>query len=184
LPAPDAEHPVQPVTPDQSSMRDSHPAKTHGPQISTNLVARDAGQRIAGNRPVSSGIPRAQLNQIIDRISRIGAAGSPLTLNIGTGPSQGDSSYEQIVKDIYSRHWDAPAAAAAPDGPVTTVSVTIANSGKVAGAKIIKISGDEVMDSSVQRVLEQVTFIAPFSTKGAQRTYTINFRLRSRLAAD
>jgi len=57
------------------------------------------------------------------------------------------------------------------------VRVTIASDGTVISARVIDASGDDALDSSVQKTIERVTFIAPFpeGTTDKQRIYTINF---------
>ena len=58
--------------------------------------------------------------------------------------------------------------------------VTIGSDGKVISAKMLRHSGENRMDLSVQRTLDRIKFIEPFGpeAKEKQRTYTINFSLR------
>ena len=93
----------------------------------------------------------------------------------------GDSSvayanYASVVKSIYDQAWTLPDSIANDDENVK-VTVTIASDGTVISSSIVTPSGDASVDSSVQRTLDRVTFIAPF-LEGAtdkERTYTINF---------
>jgi TonB family protein len=70
----------------------------------------------------------------------------------------------------------------ASDNANAKVTVTIASDGTVISAQVISSSGDDSVDSSVQRTLDRVTFIAPFpeGTTDKQRTYTINFNLKAK----
>jgi len=60
--------------------------------------------------------------------------------------------------------------------------VTIASDGTVITASIVTPSGDASVDASVQKTLDRVTFIAPFpdGAKETERTYIINFNLKSK----
>ncbi|MEP6662172.1 MAG: energy transducer TonB [Verrucomicrobiota bacterium] len=59
--------------------------------------------------------------------------------------------------------------------------MVIARSGKVISADIIKGSRDATLDKSVRRALE-LKFIEPFpaGSKDSQRTYIINFNLKTK----
>jgi len=101
------------------------------------------------------------------------------------GP-QGDSAeaaanYGSIVKTVYTQAWILPDSASSDDSDVK-VSVTIARSGQVMDAHIVAPSGDASMDRSVQRTLERVTQIKPFSpdSTDTERTYTFSFNLKAK----
>jgi TonB family protein len=110
---------------------------------------------------------------------------SPTTsIDTNYGPGGGGEAYAnygQIVKSIYENAWMPPDDATSED-PITKVTVTIANDGTVISAHIVRPSGDSSADSSVQRTLNRVTFIAKFpdGAKEKQRTYTINFNLKAK----
>jgi TonB family protein len=110
---------------------------------------------------------------------------SPTTsIDTNYGPGGGGEAYAnygQIVKSIYENAWIPPDDATSED-PITKVTVTIASDGTVISARIVKPSGDTSADSSVQRTLNRVTFIAKFpdGAKEKQRTYTINFNLKAK----
>jgi len=111
------------------------------------------------------------------------------TTSIDTNYGQGGggeayANYAQIVKSIYEQQWIAPENAD-NDEAITKVTVTIARDGSVVSSRIVRASGDPAVDSSVQRTLDRVTFIAPFpeSTKDKERTYTINFNLKAKRLA-
>jgi TonB family protein len=98
----------------------------------------------------------------------------------------GDSSvayanYATAVVSVYRHAW-VPPDGMDNDSAIVKFTVTIASDGTVISARIIGPSGDASVDSAVQRVLERVTFIAPFP-EGApeqQRTYTLNFNATRR----
>ena len=86
-----------------------------------------------------------------------------------------------MVKSIYERAWVPPDDSASDDA-ITKVTVTIGHDGTVISARVLQGSGDSKVDKSVQRTLDEVTFIAPFpeGAKEKQRTYTINFNLKAK----
>jgi len=105
------------------------------------------------------------------------------TVELPPGFGEAVASYAQIVKSKYELAWLPPDDTASDDA-ITKVTVTIASDGNVVSAQILRASGDSMVDRSVQRTLDRVTFIAPFP-KGAtdkERTYTINFNLRAKRA--
>jgi len=99
----------------------------------------------------------------------------------GEGVGEAYASYASAVKSVYEREW-IPPEDTTDDNAITKVTVTIGSTGKVLSASIIRPSGETVVDRSVQRTLDRVTFIAPFpeGAKEKQRTYTINFNLKAK----
>jgi len=99
----------------------------------------------------------------------------------GSGPAY--ANYAAWVKTVYENAWVAPEDAA-NDNAIAKVSVTIAKDGKVVSSHITRPSGDSHVDGSVQRTLDRVTFVAPFpdGVKENQRTYIINFNLKTKRA--
>jgi TonB family protein len=103
------------------------------------------------------------------------------------GPGGGGevyASYDQVVRSIYWHAW-VPPEDTASDETIVKATVTIASDGAVLSARIIKPSRDASVDKSVQRTLDNVTFIRPFpeGAKDKQRTYTINFNLKAKRLA-
>jgi len=97
----------------------------------------------------------------------------------GGGPSY--ASFETVLKSIYFNNWREPSDATLEDA-VVKATVTIASDGTVLSARVTKTSGDPAVDRSVQRLLEDVTFIAPFpaGAKEKQRTYPLSFSLKAK----
>jgi len=87
-----------------------------------------------------------------------------------------NSPYAQVLSRIYLRGWRPPDRAT-NIGKIPEASVVIARDGRVMSAKLIKPSGDEELDSSVQQALKRVTAVFPFpkSLKGESRAFTIRF---------
>jgi colicin import membrane protein len=100
------------------------------------------------------------------------------------GPGGGgevSANYRDIIASKYYNAWVAPVGLD-DDTPVVVATVTISRSGDVMSARIIKRSGNSLMDRSIQNVLENVTFIEPFpeSSHEQERTVTIQFNLQAK----
>ena len=91
------------------------------------------------------------------------------------------ANYAETVKAIYERAWTPPNDTASDDANIK-VRVTIASDGNVVSARVIDPSGDASVDRSVRNTLDRVQFIAPFpsGTSDKERTYIINFNLKSK----
>jgi TonB family protein len=88
------------------------------------------------------------------------------------------AAYAKVVFDAYYHAWE-PSKNVVITNPITSTRVTIARDGEVMSAKILKSSGDEQMDKSVQKALDSVKSVQPFesSTEDTARTFIINFNL-------
>jgi TonB family protein len=98
----------------------------------------------------------------------------------GGGPSY--AGYEAWVLTVFDNAWVAPEDASSEDAMVW-VSVTIASDGRVVAKRITKRSGDQAVDSSVQRTLDKVSTIGrafPEGSKDKERTYLIPFNMKTK----
>jgi colicin import membrane protein len=97
----------------------------------------------------------------------------------GGGPTY--AGYDQFVRSTYWHAW-VPPEQSSKENPVTRATVVIGSDGHVISSRIVRTSGDSGVDSSVQRALDRVTFIAPFpeGSKDKQKTYNINFDLNAK----
>jgi TonB family protein len=98
----------------------------------------------------------------------------------GTG-SVSYANYASVVKSIYEQAWNPPGDTASDDA-IIKVSVVISRDGSVVSSRILNPSGDGSVDTSVQRTLDRVTFVAPFpdGAKEKERTFIINFNLKAK----
>jgi TonB family protein len=102
------------------------------------------------------------------------------------GPGGGGVPYanwKQAVKSDYANAWLLPDGVV--DEEATTVaSVTIARDGQVISSSITQLSGDNVVDRSVQATLDRVRRTAPLpdTAKENERTIKINFNVRAKRA--
>lgn len=102
-------------------------------------------------------------------------------IDFGPGGELFATNYRDAVASIYTAAWRPPDGFT-DESATVTATVTIARDGKVINAHIIDRSGNSVMDRSIQRTLENVTFIAPFpeGAKDQERTFTIEFNLKAK----
>jgi TonB C terminal len=70
-------------------------------------------------------------------------------------PGGSGYAHAKVVKDGYMQAWERSTNAVAPD-TITKVKVTVGKVGKVLSAVIVKFSGSEQMDKSVQKMLDDV----------------------------
>lgn len=133
-------------------------------------AAADARRRLA-----------RQIGQAADYIGSELSGGTSIEMQ---GPGGGGLPYAnfwQAVKSIYANAWVLPDGVE-NDAATTVASVTIARSGKVVDAHIVKFSGDAVVDHSVQTTLERVRNVPPFpeDTKDEVRTVRISFNVKQK----
>jgi TonB family protein len=86
------------------------------------------------------------------------------------------ANYGDVVISIYHHAW-APPDGMASDNVTVIFKVTIAKDGTVISAHIVTPSGDPSINAAVQRMLDRVTFIAPFpeDSTDEQRSYPVEF---------
>ena len=106
------------------------------------------------------------------------------------GPGNGEflsAGYENVIQSVYQARYDVELSSASEAGERQTevgVSVTIRRDGTVISSRILQPSGSPALNKLVQRVLDKVTFIAPFPPKSSdtQRTFNIIFDLKPKKA--
>jgi TonB family protein len=90
------------------------------------------------------------------------------------------ANYGSIVQAVYERAW-APPSELSDESGMVKARVVIRRDGTVASRTVIKPSGNKTLDRSVDRALS-IDFVAPFpeGAKDAERTFIINFDLKTR----
>jgi TonB family protein len=128
---------------------------------------------------------KREAREFVSAIRTIGENLSTSTLvQMTPGPGGGgevSANYRDIIASKYYNAWVAPVSLD-DDTPVVVATVTIARSGEVVSARIVKRSGNSLMDRSIQNALETVTFIEPFpeGSHEQERTVTIQFNLQAK----
>jgi TonB family protein len=133
-------------------------------------------------------------NQIWNKIaSGLGSAKNNVLSGTGSStsvemPGPGGEAfvnYGDLIGNVYQSRYDRALLAAgdiADKNASVDVSVTIARTGRVVSGRITRRSGNVALDKLVQRILDQVDFVAPFpdGTRDAQRSFNITFDLKTR----
>jgi colicin import membrane protein len=89
-------------------------------------------------------------------------------------------NYADLIWSKYYKEWQRP-----EDHEVRApvrVEIVVNRDGRIVSANIVKSSGDAALDRSVRQTLERVHSLPAFpeGAKDAQRTFTINFYLKSK----
>jgi TonB family protein len=106
-------------------------------------------------------------------------AGSGKGWGMGSGPTL--MNYAQYVREIYDLNWIVTDAVVGDSG-VVRVEIVVQRNGAARG-KIVKSSGNKMLDRSVQSALDKVKNIGrpfPEGATDSSRTFTINFNLTSK----
>ncbi len=107
------------------------------------------------------------------------SSGTTIEMPGGIG-GQAEVNYGDLVLKKYDDTWFAPAEVSDNEA-IVKARVVIARNGNVISADVIKASGNVSLDKSVRRALE-LRFIHPFpaGSRDTQRTYIINFNLKTK----
>jgi TonB family protein len=171
-PAPSPEPAVKPEPVKPTPAPDK--VQPHKIQIDTHLVTRNASQK--NSTPDNSAQQARALRKAIRSLKQNFSPST--TVDMPGNSSVAYANYASAVKSVYDQAWaQVPLDGVANDNENVKVTVTIASDGTVISARIADASGDSALDTSVQKTIERVTFVAPFpeGSTDKQRTYTINF---------
>jgi TonB family protein len=194
-PKPQVKEVVPPKTVDDSLEVDKNTKPTkRKPEISLTPVVRKPNAKPtsqdtseADNQAREQSAKRNRILGALDRsLGNIkSSTGSATKVEGSYGPGGGGPSYagyEAWVLTVFDNAWVAPEDASSEDAMVW-VSVTIASDGRVVAKRITKRSGDQAVDSSVQRTLDKVSTIGrafPEGSKDKERTYLIPFNMKTK----
>ena len=108
------------------------------------------------------------------------AYGGDLTNSAPTPSKASRAIYLRQVQSAYMQAWEAPTRPKDVK-KAAKVSVVVAKNGSVLSWKITDTSGDEELDSSVRKVLENVKSVQPFEdgARDKRRTVNVTFKLNS-----
>lgn len=122
----------------------------------------------------------AALKGTVSRLGQNLSSSTTVDLQGGSGDGAGAVNYGDLVLKKYDLAWIAPNEVDDNEA-IVKAKVVIARSGNVISADIIRASGNAILDKSVRRALE-LRFIHAFpeGSKDSQRTYIINFNLKSK----
>jgi TonB family protein len=151
-------------------------------------AAREKEQRDAREYAQQVARYNAERNRVAEQVGGIvGGVGKSLshsTVVEPLGPGGiAFANYGSMVREAYDRAWHVSQDLSDNDS-VAVARITIRRDGTVRDSIISRRSGNPLLDKSVQRALDAVRFVAPFpeSTKDAERTFNIEFNLKTRKA--
>ena len=142
----------------------------HTPKVDLHLVTHNVPKNSINNPK-----PDSQAIKNIANILRHSLS-SPTEVNAPGDSSAASANYGDVVRSVYLNAF-LPPDDMANGNAVVKFFVTIASDGAVINARIVESSGDANVDAAVQRMLNRVSFIAPFPNGATEkeRTYPINF---------
>jgi TonB family protein len=164
---------------------DSLKPTTRHPEEKVNAAREAKEAAAAAQRAAERAARRQAAREFASALKSLGKNLSTKTLvDMTPGPGGGSevsANYRDIIASKYYNAWIAPLGLE-DDTPVVVAKVTIARTGEVVSARIITPSGNRLMDRSIEKVLETVTFIEPFpeSSHDQERTVTIQFNLQAK----
>jgi len=159
--------------PDLTPVEKQNPSRT--PKVSLKPVVRNVPKTSPDNSQNQSQTIKSTLRTLKKNLSK------GTTVDMPGDSSTAYASYASVVKSVYDQAWTLPDTVANDEENVK-VSVTIARDGTVISSRIVSPSGDAAVDSTVQRTLDRVTFVAPFPDGATERerTYIINFNPKAK----
>ncbi|WCJ59061.1 TonB family protein [Fontisphaera persica] len=162
------------------------------PRINTTLTTRKSAEKSASEKtsPASTAKGGAaashQRAQAVERVMQSlnqGLTSGGLTLSdvVGSGVGGGAAAinYSQAVLGAYDDAWRPPPELE-EETAVTVARIIVHRSGRIVDARILKRSGNHLMDLSVQNALEAVKELPPFpeGARDLERTFKIEFNLK------
>lgn len=181
-------------TPPKTTAKNSTPAPTpKNPRINTTLTTRKPTDKTASTKNSAASAstkttttPPNQRAQAVERLiqslhQNLTSGGLTLNETIGSGVGGGPAAlnYNQAVLGAFDDAWQPPPELE-EDTAVTLARIVVHRSGRILDARIIKRSGNHLMDLSVQNALEAVKELPPFpeGARDLERTFKIEFNLK------
>jgi TonB family protein len=166
----------------------SSPKPTASPKVTSKGEASPKASATAGASPKAAGSPTEQTSASSSASATKSAKASAVQSGASAGRSggAGDSSqfgwYHELIHDRFYSQWDQPTSIFdSSKSFVCTLQIRIEPSGKISDIKILKPSGNVIMDESVMAAAHRVLQIDPppagLSGGGAYMV-NINFELQ------
>ncbi|MBI4325616.1 MAG: TonB family protein [Chloroflexi bacterium] len=189
--APKPKLPTDTPQPPKTSEPDPDPAKAKPApkRIQVDLTVKQSPKTAAAAKARAEAAAKAQQTAAAARRDQLAASIQNLRSNLSSGTSiempgpggEAYANYGQAVKSVYENAW-IPPASVTNENKTVQVKVIIARDGTVLSGEILRRSGLAPLDRSVERVLKQINFVAPFpeGARDDQRTFIIDFNLRDK----
>ncbi|HEY3862397.1 MAG TPA: TonB family protein [Verrucomicrobiae bacterium] len=149
------------------STKTKRPVKTEQSEESSESNSRAEARRL-----------RQIQNSLDDLASGVRTSGSPNSIVdvVGIGGGEAFSGYRDVVFSYYYHAWITPDSLASRSASAEA-RVTVARSGEIISAELVRPSDDSALDRSVEQALRRVSKLPPFpaSSHDAQRTFNLRF---------
>jgi TonB family protein len=185
--------PVQPEKPPPKKNEKSDATKVaktnHEPTVDLKPAVRSTAESLARKAKAEAAAKAREAaeewkGQISKSVQALRSDLSPGTTIEAMGMGgEAYANYSQAIKSIYTEAWLTPDDVT-DDAARVQVEVTIARDGRIVSSSLIKHSGISSLDKSVQAALDRVARrgLPPFpeGTPDTQRTFKINFNLKTK----
>jgi len=110
---------------------------------------------------------------------RTAAATATVVTVPGEGGGEAFVGYDTLVYNVYYHAWNAPQGSS--DTRSADARIVVARDGTIISHELTRRSGNPAIDTSVERVLDQIKTLPPFpeASQDAQRTFIISFSLEA-----
>ena len=184
-PKPDPLPPVKngeifkPVTPKTPTTSEFTPVSgpTPKPKAKTPTTPADTSAiQLANAQAIAN-----RLNKRISKLNSVLADDNSVQISPGADTGEAVANYRDVVFSVYYVAWQAPASVTQESATVTA-RITISRDGRVTHHEVTKPSGNAAMDRTIDKTLENVTFVAPFpaGSEDPERTYSIKFDISAK----
>jgi TonB family protein len=147
--------------------------------------AREAAKKAANARAEKVAAVSAELQKALSgSLNRIKTGfNDGVAVDVGGPGGEAFADYKMFVQMAYDNAWIVTPELT-DESYVALIRVTIARSGRIIAARIIKPSGSSTMDRSVQKAMDRVRAdgLPPFppGAPDSERSFTIEFNLKSK----
>jgi TonB family protein len=152
-------------------------------EVNRNVRTKPPAQEPRRTETIQNDEQRRAADQLAERLANSAnrlskSLSTETTIRIPGPGGAAFANYGQVVISIYERNWLKPEGI--EQTVVVRAAVTIARDGKVISAQVTGVSGNRMVDESVERVLSRVKFVAPFpeGSTDATRLFNLNFTLK------
>jgi TonB family protein len=178
------------LEPEPDAVEPKADKKPRKPQVNTKLVPNPNTKKTTGSKAKQTESPAredSQQREAFNNALRSLRNGLSPTTSVETSPGPGGggpsyANYKQVVGSVYFQAWEVPDDVNT-DAATAVASVTIRRDGAVDSARLIRSSGNAIVDRSVQATLDRVRDVGVSFPEGAKeqyRTFTINFNLKAK----
>ncbi len=165
------------------------PKPSPSPKGSPKELAASKATPAATASPNAGGSPSAKASGSPAAKPAKSAGSGPQEARAGSAEKSGGGGgqaqfgwYHELIHDRFYSQWDQPTSIFdSSKSFVCTLQIRIESDGKISGVKVLKSSGNVVMDDSVMAAAHRVTQIDPPPTSlssGGAYTVNINFELQ------